>query len=814
MDIFMRRLPAIALFILTIPVLSSAVDYTRDIKPLFKKRCVSCHGPIKQKAGLRVDTGQFLHKGSDDGAVVKIGDGAGSLLLSLVSSHDEVERMPPEGAPLSADEVTLLMEWIDAGAPFPETETATISPKDHWAFQVIRAVPLPQVKDESWARNPIDRFILSSLESKGWKPAAITEPRILLRRAFLDLTGLPPTLEEQNAFAESPDFDALVVDLLSRKSYGERWARHWLDAVRYADTNGYERDAIKPSVWRYRDYVIDSLNADKPYDRFLIEQLAGDELPDASSESVIATSYLRLGPWDDEPADVAADRYDQLDDILNTTSQVMLGLTLACARCHNHKFEPLLQKDYYSMVAIFNPLERPRAGRKELAIPAGTLYEVAALKSRDQAISKLENESAELRSTFERDFLEAGNSAIPEEIVAAFLTMPDKQSAEQKKLVKAHRTDLDLEIDKALPNGLTEQLRFREEQIEQLRSESPDLPLAYAWKESTNAVPETHLLVRGQPGRHGELVQPGPPEILVETFAATFPDPDKRTNHRRNGLANWTASAENPLTARVIVNRVWMHHFGAGLVRTPNDFGLMGEAPTHPELLDWLAHWFAHDAEWSLKKLHRLILTSNTWRMSSLVEDPQYAEQDPQNLMLSHQNNRRLEVEAIRDSILAVSGQLNRKMYGPHTYPSISPQALEGHSDPEAIWKPLDEESASRRTIYAFVKRSLMLPMLEIFDVCDSTQPSPGRRVTTVAPQALALFNGEFANRQARHFATRLRAEAGDDPAKQIDLAYRLALCRLPSEAERERLLEFVKLESLEQLCRVIFNLNEFVYTD
>ncbi|NNE91830.1 MAG: DUF1553 domain-containing protein [Verrucomicrobiales bacterium] len=773
----MRFLVFIALIILPQSWLSAGeIDYETEIKPLLKKRCVSCHGPLKQKAGLRLDAGKWIHAGGNDGPVL-------DEIVSRVSEQDEDERMPPEGPPLSAGEIEELKSWIAAGAKFPDHETVTESPDAHWSFQTIKSRPFPPGFE-----NPIDAFVGKELGENGLDFSPKAGPGVLLRRLYLDVIGLPPTIAEQDAFLQNPNAEALIDDLLDRPGYGERWARHWLDAVRYADTNGYERDAIKPFVWRYRDWVIDSLNADKPYDRFVIEQLAGDELMDRSSESVIGTGFLRLGHWDDEPADPPTDRYDQLDDILNTTSQAMLGLTLACARCHDHKFEPLLQRDYYAMAAVFNPLERPRNGRTELAVPAGTRAEVSALQERDAKIAKL-------KSDFEREFLESGDSKLEKNVVAAFLKPKTKT---QKEFVEKHREQLDKELAKAMPG----------DKIDALIAARPDLPMAYVWEEKSSDPPVTHLLIRGRPGNHGEKVDPAAPVILK--VPANFSGSDKYTTRRRLGLANWIVDPENPLTARVIVNRVWMHHFGNGLVRTPNDFGLMGEAPTHPELLDWLAHWFVHEADWSLKKLHRLILTSRTWQQLSSGRNP---DTDPDNRLLSRQNSRRLEVEAIRDSVLAVSGKLNRKMHGPHTYPSIPPQALEGHSDPEKIWKPLDENEASRRTIYAFVKRSLMLPMLEVLDICDTTQPSPGRRTTTVPTQALTLFNSEFVTRQSGHLATRLRAEAGEaDAAQQIRLAFRLAVCREPTGEESKVMQEFLKEESLEELCRVMLNLNEFVY--
>jgi hypothetical protein len=636
----------------------------------------------------------------------------------------------------------------------------------HWAFQPVRRPLIPTVKNTAWVRNPIDAFILAKLEARGWKPSPAAEPRARLRRLYLDLVGLPPTPAEQEASLKDSSpaaVDRLVDELLSRAAYGERWARHWLDLVRYAETNGYERDAAKPNVWRYRDYVIDAFNNDKPFDRFILEQLAGDELPDASTETLIATGYNRLGPWDDEPADPKEDRYDQLDDLVSTTSQVFLGLTLGCARCHNHKFDPLTQGDYYRMVAIFNPLQRPQHDRTELDLPAGSRAQVDALT---------------------RVTLGYRLSGIGYPLVAANpLSQPWTMALSSWFLT-----------DKRLPVA--------------------PLPHGYFLYEPSCRPPETHVLLRGKATRPGLRVEPGVPAVLVKTQPA-FPSPGPRTSLRRLTLAKWIASPENPLTARVIVNRVWQFHFGEGLVRTPSDFGVMGEAPTHPELLDWLADRFVREG-WSIKKLHRLILTSNAYRMGKKW-DPEYGAKDPENRLLWRVPYRRLEVEAIRDSMLAVSGQLNPKMYGPSMYPQVPKEALEGSSDPDKIWKPFDEQEASRRTIYAFIKRSMVVPLLEALDLCDTTRSSAKRLVTTVAPQALSLFNGDFVNRQARHLADHLRREAGDDPKKQIERAYVLALCRPPSPTERAAMAEFLKQQSeqaLEQVCRVVLNLNEFVYPD
>jgi hypothetical protein len=601
-------------------------------------------------------------------------------------------------------------------------------------------------------------------------------PAALLRRLHLALTGLPPSLEEQDSFLKEPTAEALdrVVDnLLSRPQYGERWARHWLDVVRYADSNGYERDAEKPFVWRYRDYVIDALNADMPYDRFILEQIAGDELPEPTAETLIATGFQRLGHWDDEPADPEMDRFDQLDDIVSTTAQAFLGLTLGCARCHDHKFDPLTTRDYYSMLAIFNPLKRPQNGRTELTLPAARPAEIAAVARRDRQI---------------------------EELRAQTNTVPAAEI---------------------------------ERRIQRLRETTPDLAQGYFLQEPSASATPTYVLLRGSPARRGDAVAPAVPAVLAPC-QPDFPKSDGRTTRRRLGLARWIASPDNPLTARVIVNRVWQQHFGDGLVRTPSDFGILGDAPTHPELLDWLADWFVHEGHWSLKALHRLILTSSTWRMSRKA-NARYDAADPENRLLWHLPYRRLEVEPLRDSMLVVSGRLNPTMHGRGVFVPIPQAAIEANTDKESVWKTSSEADASRRTIYAFVKRGLIVPMLEVLDLCDTVNSSARRQVTTVSPQALTLFNGDFVNQQARHFAARLQKEAGQGARRQIERAYRLALCREPSHQETAGMLRFVEDETrlsharpandasqdtsarrlaLEQMCRVIFNLNEFAYPD
>jgi hypothetical protein len=678
----------------------------------------------------------------------------------------------------------VLLPALAAGQfPTPEQYDAKIKSADraHWAFQPVRASNVPTVKDAAWVRTPIDAFILARLEAKGLGPAPPVGSRAILRRVYLNLTGLPPTLAEQDAFHRDPSpaaLDRAIDDLLARPAYGERMARRWLDLARYAESNGYERDALKPGVWRYRDYVIAAFNADKPFDRFLREQIAGDELPDATAETVIATGFHRLGPWDDEPADPKADRFDQLDDLVSTTSQVFLGLTVACARCHDHKFEPLTMHDYYRLVAVFDPLARPRDGRTERDAWAAAGEHRAALLRRDRKIADLERLNNTLR-------LIAGGPA----------------------------------------NGVVAE-------IAALKRQTPDAPRGYFLTEDSPTPPTTHILLRGSPDRPGAKVGPGVPTVLADRQPAFLP-PDEYTTRRRLSLANWIADPANPLTARVIVNRVWQWHFGDGLVRTESDFGKHGQPPTHPELLDWLADRFVRDG-WSIKRLSRLILQSNVYRQSSRIVDCRLPiedsnnrqsaidnrqSEDPENQLVWHFPYRRLEVEAIRDSVLAVSGRLNREAGGPGVFLPIPKEALEGHSDPKTVWTPSDEKAASRRTVYAVVKRSLTNPLLETLDLCDTARSTAKRTTTTVAPQALTLINGEFVNEQARHLADRMEREAGPDEKKQIDFAYRLALGRPPTEKEVTLMRSFLAKSgggrpAREQLARVIFNLNEFVYPD
>jgi len=773
---------------------AAPVDYEREVRPLLTKRCLGCHGAALQMSHLRLDQRASVLKGGESGIpAIEPGQSARSLLIRYVSGTDAKLVMPPKGPRLSSGEVALLAKWIDEGAQWPGAEAAAEPVADkrasHWAFQKLTRPAVPRVQDEKWVRNPIDAFVLSKLEQRGWRPNPPAARSDLLRRIYLNLTGLPPAPGEQAAF--EGDFDAEIRKLLARPAYGERWARHWLDVVRYGDTNGYERDANKPLAWKYRDYVIDSFNNDTPYSRFLLEQLAGDELPEANARTLIATGYFRLGPWDDEPADPAEDHFDQLDDMVSTSAQAFLGLTLGCARCHNHKFEPLTTRDYYSMVAVFHGLSRPRNGRAELDRPVGDWAAIDRFNEREARI-------AALRLAARKEWIASGKSKVPAEAIAAIEMSAKDRSDEQKALVKEHTKAFDAEL-LALPI---------EGRVAELKREIPDLPRGYFMEERSRHPPATHILIRGKAGSPGPEVEPAPPGLIAAGYEML--PAGERTSRRRLAFAQWLASPQNPLTARVIVNRIWQWNFGEALVRTPNDFGVMGQRPTHPELMDWLAMWFVENG-WSIKKLNALILGSNTYRMSKAANS-EYAAADPENVLLWRVPYRRLEAEAILDSMAFASGRLRADMYGPPVYPEIPKEALEGSSDPDKIWQPFDESKGERRAIYMIVKRSLMVPLLEVLDFCDTARSAAQRQSTSVAPQALQLFNGGFVNRQARALAERLRREAGDDVSKQIDLAFRLTLARAPTGAESKRLIAFASEQSLAEVCRVLLNLNEFVY--
>jgi hypothetical protein len=715
----------------------------------------------------------------------------------------------------------------------------------HWAFVPVQRPGVPAVRDRDWVRNPIDAFVLAQLEKKRIAPALPADRRTLLRRVYLDLIGLPPTPREIERFVRdtSPDaYERVVDDLLARPQYGERWARHWLDAVRYAESNGYERDGAKPSAWRYRDYVIKAFNSDKPYDRFAVEQVAGDEIPDTNAETQIATTFLRLGTWDDEPAEPLMDRYDQLDDVLGTTATTFLGVTLRCARCHDHKFEPFTQKDYYRILAVFEPLKRPQQDRKDLDVPVGSAEELAAYRAiQAKSSAALATLPKKIRALKERIRVRVVSenrrpTDIPPNVIQAFRTEPAQRTKLQKQLVETCSTRLDNFLASAANPKEKAQLKQWEDQLAAALAAiviPKQVPRAYIWSEIGPTAPQSHILARGDPAKPLSAVEPGLPDVLVQQQPEA-PKPLAKTTGRRLWLARWLARPDNPLSARVMVNRIWQHHFGRGLVASANDFGVMGEACSHPELLDWLAAEFMAGG-WRMKRLHRLIVLSSTYRVSG-TDNPAARAADPEVQLLWRWRQRRLEAEAVRDSILAVSGQLSSQMSGPSVYPPIPRAVLEGQSRPGDGWGKSDERQASRRSVYIFVKRVLAVPELEVLDAPDTTSSCEQRPVSTTAPQALTFLNGEFIYQQAGYFADRLAREAGSEPSAQVRRAFELALGRVPQPREAEMAVSFLAMQkkqieldaargrkpvardaqrlALRGFCLVLLNTNEFVYSN
>jgi hypothetical protein len=815
------------------------VEFERDVAPILINHCLECHHRGKTSGGLSLSVVEGLKKGGESGSAIHPAQPETSLFLARV----EAGEMPPKeknAHPLSAGQRAILRAWIVGGAEWPtnrelglhEQTVAVDKARDFWSYQPIRRPPMPQTRFATRNENPIDAFIDEKLAAAGLEPGIPATKRQLLRRASLDLIGLPPSIDEQEQFladSTAEAYAAMIDHLLANRGYGERWARYWLDLVRYADSNGYERDGGKPNVWRYRDYVIDSLNRDKPYNRFVVEQLAGDELPDRSLETVIATGFHALGAWQDEvdPLEQPQYRADELDDMLRTTAQTFLGVTIGCARCHNHKFDPFSMVDYYSLSAILSPLKRPNVGRDDRDRPAGTVAQLQALEIRDKKIADLNRLSDELRRMNEKEWLESGQSKLPAEVIAAYRTEPSKRNPQQNQLIQDHSTAWKAELAAAMSAERRRQIDQNDHAILALRQVTPDLPRAYFLYEDTPTPSATFLLLSGRASNPGPEMQPAVPVVLAKP-QPTFSPTEAATSGRRLAFANWVVDPANPLTARVIVNRVWQHHFGEGLVATPSDLGHIGARPTHPELLDWLAHWFVHDANWSLKKLHRLIMTSQTYRATSTATETQRT-LDPANKWLSRFRQHRLDAEAIRDSILATSGKLNPEMYGPAVYLPIAASVVDAHPDKEVSWKNSTEPAIFRRTIYSYVKRTLIVPMLEVLDLCDTINSTDKRNITSIAPQALTLYNGDFVNQQAAFFADRIIAEVGREPDRQIDRAYRLAVCRPPTDTELAALRQFMNDESqatasdsktdpkraaLIQVCRVILNLNEFVYTE
>jgi hypothetical protein len=769
--------------------------FVREVKPLLEATCFSCHGPHAERlrGGLMMSGHESLLTGGTSGPAIVPGDPDGSLLMELVRERDPEYSMPPKH-PLAAEEVAIFERWIELGAPWPGGEAVIGEPREidldegrgWWSFRPVRAPEAPDLESaalEQRATGELDRFVFARLEAAGLTPARQASDLQLVRRVHQDLLGLPPTPEEVRAYLSDSRTDRwgrLVDSLLERPEYAERQARAWLDVVRFAQTNGYERDTEKPMAWRYRDYVVSAFETDKPYDRFLQEQLAGDELEDGGAEALVATGFYRLGAWDSEPDDRDQADLDVQDDVLRTIGEGMLGLTIGCARCHDHRTDPLRQQDYYSLLAFVRGVTPYRKAKFALDSPL-----LRPLDPTPERLARHERERA-------RGQLAARERA--GEFAAELLS----RYGEERSLPVEAAARLKLAAEKELQDQLSDDERL---QLYLLKLEAEELegsfegsmPWALVASESGPQVEPTFVLRRGRAGAPMQEVRPAFPPVLCATDADAEPDdlqPRERSSGRRSSLARWITDPANPLTARVMVNRIWKGHFGRGLVATPDDFGRTGELPTHPELLDWLAEEFVRGG-WSVKAMHRLILRSATYRMAS-SDDASGASVDPSNHLLWRQNPRRLDAEAVRDGALFVAGRLATERGGRGFFPDLSRDALAGSSKPGHGWEPSRLEDCDRRALYTFAKRGQLDPLLEVFDLANPTMPQGRRSQTTVASQALAMLNDELIVSCAEDLARRVRREWPFDERAQLERLFHLAFSRAPVRAERELVSELL----------------------
>ena len=784
--------PLAAPMLLLAGAVHSEVDFVAEVQPILREHCFECHGPEDPEAGLRLDAREGVFTGGDSGPAVEPGDATASLLYQLVTSDDEDERMPQDEDPLDAAQLAVLRRWIEAGAPWPDGVGARIEPREsHWAYQKPQRPELPAVERTAWASNDVDRFVLARIEEAGLSPSPPAEPARLLRRVHLDLIGLPPEPEELDAFLADPSPEAyaeIVERLLASPHYGERWAVPWLDAARYADSHGYQLDNVRPS-WPYRDWVIRALNEDMPFDRFTILQIAGDLVPDASPDDRVATGFHRSAPANLEAgAHPEETQVGQVFDRVNVTASVWLGTTLECAQCHNHKYDPFTQREYYELYAFFNNTRIETAlVDDEDGAPAfrgpwidlpWTRYEAAERRKRNRDLQRASRAlEAAIRSLPEADFQawreQARRSldtpegdALPEAIRQALADPAPGERALRRLHERYLATDPSLAALLDRTQDLERRMRpYRKKRSLVMVEDSPRV---------------SHVLKRGNFLVPGAVVEPGTPAVL-------HPMPEDAPRNRL-GLAQWLVSPDNPLTARVFVNRTWQELFGRGLVETPEDLGTRSDPPTHPQLLDWLAVDFV-EGGWSMKGLHRQLVMSATYRQSSTVREGDL-ERDPTNRLLARSTRLRLGAELVRDLSLSVGGLLTRRPYGPPVYP---PQ-------PEGFWRMVGPTSDNRyptsvgkeryrRGLYTVWRRSAPYPSFTSFDAPDRTTSCLRRARTNTPLQALSLLNDPAFLEAAAGFTQRILSEPGlDDVSQRVRFAFRLALSRDPSRQELARL--------------------------
>jgi hypothetical protein len=802
---------AISAFLLTstLPVSGQVPQpelFSKSIAPLLSGRCIQCHGQGAPMSDLDLRSREGMLKGGKHGAAVVPGNAeASSLYRHLTGS---VQPQMPLGGRLTSQEIALFKSWIEQGAAWdgaaagalltssvPPEKKFTAGQRKYWAFQPVNKPAVPITADQSWTRNPLDAFVLAKLADKKIRPNQPADKVTLLRRATLDLIGLPPTIEEVQAFLSdnSPDAFAKVVDrLLASPKYGERWGRYWLDLARYADTNGFKADEVRPNIWRYRDYVIQSFNEDKPYDRFVREQIAGDELYPQDKSARIAVAFNRHYTDETNQPVLELRRQEMLNDVTDTVASVFMGLTYGCAKCHDHKFDPILHKDYYRLQAFFANM---RADDKL------TLLKDDKLEAYNQQLAAWDAQTKDFRNQM-HSLVEPIGKARSDYYSIRFskgtkeaLNPPPKDRTPLQSLLAIYATPQitykDDDLAKELKGEQAKQYANLAAQLKAFDSIKPVAPLAQTVIDNGHVAPKTFVLAGGSWDAPKEEVQPGFLSILDPVDPKIVPPEGLNSTGRRSVLANWLADPKNPLTTRVIVNRVWHGHFGTGIVPSTSDFGVMGERPSNPQLLDFLTATFVENG-WSIKKLHRMIMLSNVYQESSDAQDKALAA-DPDDKLMWRYPRHRVEGEVIRDSMLLTSGLLNPKMGGP----GIHPELPAGTLAPGTVWNvEKDSSEVNRRSVYIFSKRVMTYPMFEAFDAPNSEESCPRRFRTVIPSQSLALMNDKLVLSWSQTFAQRILDDRGLTPEQQIQRAFRVALSRSPNAQEEQESLKFLNKQS------------------
>jgi hypothetical protein len=841
-------------------------EFSRDVQPILEAACIKCHGSQKQQGGLRFDYRDGALKAGDSGLpAITPGRIGQSELIRRVEATDKSERMPLDLPPLTPGQIATLRAWIERGADWPAAGNSrpatggemvvTDEDRRHWSYRPLRGVQLPAIGSARWCQTPIDHFILAALEARGIAPSARADRRTLIRRVYFDVLGLPPMPAEVEAFELDPSphaYERLVDRLLASPHYGERWGRHWLDLARYADSDGMELDADRPDAHHFRDFVIRALNDDLSYQTFVRWQLAGDEYEPDNPQALAATGFLTGAPCEKLTDQHLEEerlrlRYSELDDMLVTTGAAFLGLTVGCARCHDHKFDAIPTRDYYRLLCAFTTTSRDnvllttrdKADRFRRADAAWQEEHKAAQTKRSDWLASAQQPH--------RDALRHKKiDSLPISDQEKKLLKEEADSDVAKRLARQHQkglqvTDADFrEVFTVDQRRMLDELNGALAEVQRRKPQSP--PTALAITDIKSEPQTTWLLARGDFYARKEALELGFLSVLTRdrppaeySAAARREMESPRSTLQRRALAEWLTDAgqgAGPLLARVIVNRVWQHHFGEGLVRTVSDFGVRGESPSHPELLEWLASDFVAGG-WRLKRLHRLILTSSVY-LQSTAYDESRAQSDPDNRLLFRRRPLRLEAEIVRDAVLAVSGTLNAQQFGPAFKPPIPPEAIVARNTKSPY--PLDARDTPgtrRRTVYMFHKRVTPHPLLQVFDEPDAAVSCGRRNTTTVAPQALALLNDPFVRDRAIDFARRLMSQEPVQGERWIKDGFLLALSRPPTHEELAASLAFlqsqrqrratreppqspaeVRLQSLADFCQALFSLNEFIYVD